>query len=222
MLVVIACTSCDENKVHVEKDGGADIDVPDNELKENHCPHFIKTYIYPKGLNLHFYGSFIGLVYDDYELYSWNTSYEPYKEKYMALAQKHNDLTYGVEETKMTSPLDDCFMAIDFNGVNIVSDKEWDSKHPAGTSLNDVFNISVQSYQHFINNGYTYDGIAHPDIHKSVSELSPGDLHCIKSVGISFDVRKYPDLYTYHNISITFDVDGEEDFTISVVVDFLK
>lgn len=83
--------------------------------------------------------------------------------KYNDLCQKHGDTSYNFKwESIEGSPNVINYPSFDFENLSIVSDKDYDVRHPAGTSLNDVVRYMSFSPKKFIESGYKkkykYDG----------------------------------------------------------------
>lgn len=130
-------------------------------------------------------------------------------EKFKELAERHGDLNYkggfhygkydfyyiSDELSGSSDSKPEVLLSKDFEAVNIVADKDWDDTHPAGASLNDLFEFSVDNCYKYIENGYTgvqeykeedvFPG-ALPLIYryaarisKPVAELQSGDMWCL-------------------------------------------
>ena len=85
--------------------------------------------------------------------YSWRGEGES-KTTYEALCRKHNDLTYNKKREYRLSPEWGVCSAIDFKEIDIVSNKDFDAEHPAGTSLKDIVRFVSVSPKKFIDSGY--------------------------------------------------------------------
>ena len=70
------------------------------------------------------------------------------------LCRKHNDLTYNKKREYHLRPEWGVCSAVDFREIDIVSDKDFDSEHPAGTSLKDIVRFVSISPKKFIDSGY--------------------------------------------------------------------
>ncbi|MDE5729928.1 MAG: hypothetical protein K2H81_00155 [Alistipes sp.] len=69
--------------------------------------------------------------------------------------------------------------ADNFQSMHVTSDADWDEAHPAGTPLDDILRIKIETYAEFVRSGYqTYP---HISIEKSmlISELTPEDMEMI-------------------------------------------
>ena len=85
--------------------------------------------------------------------YSWRDEGGE-KTTYEALCRKHNDLTYNKKREYRLSPEWGVCSAVDFREIDIVSDKDFDAEHPAGTSLKDIVRFVSISPKKFIDSGY--------------------------------------------------------------------
>ena len=85
--------------------------------------------------------------------YSWRDEGGE-KTTYEALCRKHNDLTYNKKREYHHRPEWGVCSAVDFREIDIVSDKDFDAEHPAGTSLKDIVRFVSISPKKFIDSGY--------------------------------------------------------------------
>lgn len=68
--------------------------------------------------------------------------------------------------------------ADNFQSMHVTSDADWDEAHPAGTPLDDILRITIETYAEFVRSGYQAPDIS---IEKSmlISELTPEDMEMI-------------------------------------------
>ena len=85
--------------------------------------------------------------------YSWRDEGGE-KTTYEALCRKHNDLTYNKKREYHHRPEWGVCSAVDFREIDVVSDKDFDAEHPAGTSLKDIVRFVSVSPKKFIDSGY--------------------------------------------------------------------
>ena len=76
------------------------------------------------------------------------------KKRYDELCKIHNDLSYNKKRSYIVVPIWGICSAIDFREIDVISDKDFDSEHPAGTSLRDIVRFVSVSPKKFINSGY--------------------------------------------------------------------
>lgn len=143
-------------------------------------------------------------------------------DKFNELAEKNNDTGYSYRASYFPGDGLRPTLARGFTNIDIVSDRDYDEAHPAGTSLNDIFRIETFSYARFL------DGSDNADtdptdtrlglISKLCNDLDPDDLLLISADHIL--------LYPTHasegkqNITVTLiDEDGLEH-TDTVEADF--
>ena len=76
------------------------------------------------------------------------------KKIYDELCKIHNDLSYNQKRSYIVAPLWGRCSAIDFREIDVISDKDFDAEHPAGTSLKDIVRFVSVSPKKFIDSGY--------------------------------------------------------------------
>ena len=76
------------------------------------------------------------------------------KKKYDELCKIHNDMSYNQKRSYIVVPIWGRCSAIDFREIDVISDKDFDSEHPAGTSLKDIVRFVSVSPKKFIDSGY--------------------------------------------------------------------
>ncbi|MEG2365357.1 MAG: hypothetical protein RSB29_01245 [Alistipes sp.] len=77
-------------------------------------------------------------------------------EIYTALCKKYNDLTYNKEYKIIDIYVGDrTFLADNIVSIQVISATDYDAKHPAGSSLNDLCILTSASPRNYILNGYT-------------------------------------------------------------------
>lgn len=91
--------------------------------------------------------------------YSYNSATEENKAKYDSLCRVNNDLTYNTKRSYIAFPSWGKTSSIHFTKIDIVSNKDFDSDLPAGTSLKDMVGFVSNSPKWFIDSGYkdTFD-----------------------------------------------------------------
>ena len=78
------------------------------------------------------------------------------KTLYDEWCQKHGDMSYNrKEEYKIGDTPPHEFVAADYTAIEIVSDTDWDTEHPAGTSLADIAMFYSASPIRYIQSGYS-------------------------------------------------------------------
>ena len=76
------------------------------------------------------------------------------KKRYDELCKIHNDLSYNKKRSYIVVPIWGICSAIDFKEIDVVSNKDFDAEHPAGTSLKDIVRFVSVSPKKFIDSGY--------------------------------------------------------------------
>ena len=86
-------------------------------------------------------------------VYSFDAKGEE-KKRYDELCKIHNDISYNQKRRYIKFPDWGICSAIDFKEIDVVSNKDFDSEHPAGTSLKDIVRFVSVSPKKFIDSGY--------------------------------------------------------------------
>ncbi len=77
------------------------------------------------------------------------------KVKYDSLCKEHNDISYNRKvNVKVEGPGIATVSATDFTGIDISSNQDFDTEHPAGSSLKDIVRFVSFSPKRFIDSGY--------------------------------------------------------------------
>ena len=124
---------------------------------------YITEYSYSENIQLKITSKGNIVIYRDYRnieknkiktaTYSFSSKGEE-KKKYDELCKIHNDLSYNKKRSYIVVPIWGICSAIDFREIDVVSDKNFDSEHPAGTSLKDIVRFVSVSPKKFIDSGY--------------------------------------------------------------------
>ena len=95
------------------------------------------------------------------------------KVKYDALCSKHNDMGYFKKVSYIAGPFSGHYFMDDIYTIDIVSDKTFDSSHPAGVSLKDIVRFCSASPAPFIQSRYksSYDWSIVPEGFKKAGEF---------------------------------------------------
>ena len=104
-------------------------------------------------------------------------------------------------------------------GLDVISNKDFDAEHPAGTSLADIMTIQYRSAVKFIENGYKDKKDYMEDIRKPLDELQPTDLTLsIRNIFLIFD--KEPDVLETHGLTFFWTTTEGITYTTSFNYDF--
>lgn len=140
------------------------------------------------------------------------------KELYEKLCRMCGDTAYNATERREIDRLNATNFP-HFTTINVVSDKDFDAEHPAGTSLNDVMSIRYVSAQRFIESGYTAERSRHEEISKPLDELTSNELmYSIDNTFLVFD--KEPDVLEKHTLTITCINAEGESYSVEYKYDF--
>ena len=126
---------------------------------------YITEYSYSENIQLKITSKGNIVIYRDYRnieknknkiktaTYSFSSKGEE-KKKYDELCKIHNDLSYNKKRSYIVVPIWGICSAIDFKEIDVVSNKDFDAEHPAGTSLKDIVRFVSVSPKKFIDSGY--------------------------------------------------------------------
>ncbi len=103
--------------------------------------------------------------------------------------------------------------------INVVSDKDFDSDHPAGTSLNDLIYIRYTSAYKYINNDYDDSFTPEPE-EEYLSEIDQNDLKILVYETPRLSFARLSDSRETHTLSITVMLDDGRKFTSDVNYSF--
>ena len=124
---------------------------------------YVTRYFYSENIQLRITDAGNIAIYREYmsenkkvktAIYSFKSKGEE-KKIYDELCKIHNDLSYNQKRSYIADPLWGKCSAIDFREIDVVSDKDFDTEHPAGRSLKDVVRFVSISPKQFIDSGYT-------------------------------------------------------------------
>ena len=144
LVAVLLCMGCDISKTILFKS-------------------YVTRYFYSENIQLRITDAGNIAIYREYmsenkkiktAIYSFKSKGEE-KKIYDELCKIHNDLSYNQKRSYIADPLWGKCSAIDFREIDVVSDKDFDTEHPAGRSLKDVVRFVSISPKQFIDSGYT-------------------------------------------------------------------
>lgn len=116
-----------------------------------------------------------------HEYYAWSEGED--RVKFDSLARVYGDTAYPQTITLRYKNGSDCFdtwladmsVAIDnIVAISITAAQAFDSRHPAGTSLNDLLEITYKSPYQFIKHGYD-ESLRQVEQKRKLSEMTPED-----------------------------------------------
>ncbi len=171
------------------------------------------------------------------------------KKRYTALAEKYGDVSYNREISVYHEHYINMVVDIDIKNIQVVSNNDYDERHPAGSDLSDIINYIGASPYRFIQNNYTkrtsdpvtersilyFDKIACSTILCSISEeellqgyyliekrLSDLDIDDLKMIGIrSSFVNNNGKCYTFGILELTQPPTLEKTHTLKVTMNLL-
>ena len=123
---------------------------------------YITIYYYSKNIQLKITDDGNIAIYKEYTSENVNIKTASYsfkskgeeKKRYDELCKIHNDMSYNQKRSYIVVPIWGRCFAIDFREIDVISDKNFDSEHPAGTSLKDIVRFVSISPKKFIDSGY--------------------------------------------------------------------
>lgn len=147
--------------------------------KMKKCPSYVATYIDIQGLKLETTSDKMSVEVNPSQGFSNEYDFlaedSKFAYKYESLCRKHNDLSYnqkisvinGYDFTAQT------FISEDFDSIKVTSDKDYDEKHTAGESLNDLCRFVAFSPYKFISSGYKdYYNYSKDNVSKTLAKLA--------------------------------------------------
>jgi hypothetical protein len=103
--------------------------------------------------------------------------------------------------------------------LTVTSSADWDAEHPAGASLNDLFDIDFYSVYPYIKRGFTGEVLNHQQ--KPMRELAEDDLWlCAANCEIRLLSASLPTTSGTHTIFVTLTLDTGEQIEYSTDVTF--
>ncbi len=171
------------------------------------------------------------------------------KKRYTALAEKYGDVSYNREISVYHEHYINHIVDIDIKNIQVVSNNDYDERHPAGSDLSDMINYIGASPYRFIQNNYAkrtsdpvtersilyFDKIVCSTILCSISEeellqgyyliekrLSDLDIDDLKMIGIrSSFVNNNGKCYTFGILELTQPPTLEKTHTLKVTMNLL-
>ena len=131
--------------------------------------------------------------------------------KFDSLARANNDTTYNrevwvsnIDKTPMDGP--SC-LSENFSSIEVTTRTDFDAKHPAGTSINDLLEIRYRTYKPFVERGY--QGKDSITVTTPLNELNYKELGLIYNYFIVLYFTKGPetpneDVYQIFDVHVEF------------------
>ncbi len=153
--------------------------------------------------------------------------------KFRQLSKKNGDVK--IDEWVDPAWANVIALAHNFKSITITSNKDFDTTHPAGTSMGDIISVSFESYKSMIENGFSGAfGLKTKNITTKIQDLTLQDLSVVRCPSISsrhsidtkknhtfkFTFETLPTLEQQHTLDIVFVSDEDEEFRFKVDVDF--
>lgn len=144
---------------------------------------------------------------------------------YDSLCVAHNDMTYPERTELMENRIDDAFRMCylpNMSAIKVVSDKDFDEGHPAGTPLNEYITIIYTSALKYIDAGYPKYGDNPVEVSKPLSSIQESDLMLLTgftNLGELYFTKK-PTKLGLHTLTITLTSKDGKEYPASVKLDF--
>ena len=166
---------------------------------------------------------------DESRTYSYFSSNSEKKEKYLELCKKNNDISFNKKLTYAGYPhWGGEYLAESITSIEIISDNDFDDKHPAGTSLADIVKFNAYTAKPFIDSGYKgdvyqYNGdeVSVDDtkvwtkISKKISELELEDLMLLEVEFMSLEFISMPTLKKEHNLTVKLSFENGQETIVN-------
>lgn len=139
-------------------------------------------------------------------------------ERYYALCEKFGDIKpdgFTCYSNNFSDYPFACFEIV--NAISITSDSDWNADHPAGTSLNDLFDITYYTYYPYVSNRYTGEELS--EITKPLTELQHAEMKLIQHF-IYLVCATRPTDELRHTLTISFELDTDRTATYEVKLKF--
>ncbi len=131
----------------------------------------------------------------------------PADERYLEIARRNGDTCF-YQPTYFLWYIERGAFADNFCSLSITSNADWDDNHPAGTPLDDLFDVALSAYGPFIRNGYVYIGdpafsiSCYTTVQKRMDLLEPQDMEVIDRSGPALYILSYPTLAREHTLTL--------------------
>ena len=145
-----------------------------------------------------------GVACTEYPNYSW--CHDSILSKFHEYAVFYGDTSYCGRHSQVRNG-NGCMMPL--KSISIVADKDIDETHPAGTLLNDLFDIRYPRYNSYIKSGYIPKLNVNDYVLDSISPLSDFKGEILFPEDAKFYLKNYPSIkgkYTF-TVTLTFDKD---------------
>ena len=145
-------------------------------------------------------------------------------QKYYDLCVKYGDLKpggflyralYDPKETDyMGNYAAESAFAETISGIDITTAYFWDTEHPAGSSLNDIFDIKYATFYPFVQGGWSAKN-PRTVVEKPLSELCEDDLKMVSTEGITLSTSVLPPYVEDCYLTVTLTLDTGETVKIA-------
>jgi hypothetical protein len=189
---------------------------------------FIHVYLLPDTLRCHWESE-----YDVVVMGFYGKKIDGGDNEFEELSEKFGDTYFN----RKLVPFSNRAIADEFTSIDITSDRDFDSEHPAGTSLGNLVKFYGISFWKYIENGYKfapYDTPNVPDelnnhthnlqrgeylVFKKLSDLEPQDMKLLSLFSTKLYFQTRPSEAGTHNFTVTAKT-AEKTFSGTLKVEF--
>ncbi len=150
------------------------------------------------------------------------------KDEYLSLCKKNNDMTCPqlcLPERISPATNSGRYLADNFKSVSVVSNKDFDIAHPAGTPLNDIIWFRGMSYLKFIDSKYDTSLLySKMEINSPISTLGERDLYLLRELKgnrLEFGTFKFvasPINQGDHTLTVTFTTTDDKSYSSKITM----
>ena len=131
------------------------------------------------------------------------------------ICYENGDFTYGRNVSLAYGMPYICAYTPDIVSIDVYCEDDFDSAHPAGSSLNDCITFEFNSAKDFIESGYPNAdaGYMMPTQKKLLSELAPEDLKILLDDFCYLDFKVKPEKLVIHTMKVVMKMSDGKEYT---------
>ena len=137
------------------------------------------------------------------------------KKWFNSVCEKYGDTGYNRTIQLHISEYRNAFIP-SITSIDVTSNKDFDSQHPAGTSLAEYFNVSFMNNINYIRSGY--DPNLPEGMGGVMSEINPEEMLFTGSIG--FTLKKYPEELSVYKFFLDIKNEEGQEFHCPFYCDF--
>ena len=146
-------------------------------------------------------------------------------ELYDEICRANGDMSYNRVNYLILNIMEKRCITPNIASIEVVSDKDFDIKHPAGLPINDCIILSFTSAYDYVKNGYKGEDPLDSRERKLISDLCPEDLKmllCYYGITPVFIFEKSPEILDVHTLTFKVTLEDGTVSTSSVQYDFSR